>query len=100
MTSDITIPLQKLTVLCKGFWLFLNPAKYATVMGKSDNEQGPRLVIRPPRKITRRVKGVGLLSPLLINCSLLRAKSENIKLIEEMFKKRFNTLVSTPILSN
>ena len=100
MTSDKTIPPQKLIVLLKGFWLFLNPAKYAIVMGKSDNEQGPKLVRRPPMKISRRVKGEGLARALLINCSLLRAKSEKIKLIDEMFKKRFTTLSCTPRLSN
>ncbi len=87
MTSDITIPLQKLIVLCKGFCLFLNPAKYATVIGKSDNEQGPKLVRSPPMKTIRIFIGLGLFSPLLINCSPLRVKSEKIKLIEEMFKK-------------
>ena len=76
--------------------MFLNPAKYATVMGKSDNEQGPKLVMRPPVKITRRDKGFGLFRPLLINCSLLRAKSEKIKLIDEMFKKRFTKFSFTP----
>ena len=69
MTSDMTMPLQKLIVLCKGFWLFLNPAKYPTVIGKSDNEQGPKLVRSPPVKTIRIVSGDGLLSPLLINCS-------------------------------
>ena len=69
MTSDITIPLQKLIVLCKGFCLFLNPARYATVIGKSDNEQGPKLVKSPPVKTIRTVRGLGLLSPVLINCS-------------------------------
>ena len=91
ITSDITIPVQKLIVLTKGFWLFLNPAKYATVIGNSDKEQGPKLVKRPPVKTTRSDKGVGLFSPLLIICSLCRAKSEKIKLIEEMLKKRFAT---------
>tara|TARA_B100000700_G_scaffold89826_1_gene101310 strand:+ start:85 stop:348 length:264 start_codon:yes stop_codon:yes gene_type:complete len=83
-------------VLCKGFWLFLNPAKYAIVIGKSDNEQGPKLVKSPPMKTIRRDKGLGLLSPLLIRCSPLRAKSEKIKLKEEMFKKRIATLISYP----
>ena len=49
--------------------MFLNPAKYATVIGKSDNEQGPKLVKSPPVKIIRIVRGVGLFRPLLINCS-------------------------------
>ena len=70
MTSDMTMPLQKLIVLCKGFWLFLNPAKYATVIGNSDNEQGPKLVKRPPVKTIRSFRGLGLFRPLLINCSL------------------------------
>ena len=69
--------------------MFLNPAKYATVIGKSDNEQGPKLVRSPPVKTIRIVRGVGLLSPLLMNCSPKRVKSEKIKLIEEMSKKRF-----------
>ena len=69
MTSDITIPPQKLIVLCIGFWLVLNPAKYATVIGKSDNEHGPKLVKSPPVKTISSVKGVGLFSPLLIICS-------------------------------
>ena len=69
MTSDMTMPLQKLIVFCRGVWLFLNPAKYATVIGKSDNEHGPKLVKSPPVKTIRIVNGVGLLSPLLINCS-------------------------------
>ena len=65
----MTIPLQKLIVFCRGFWLFLNPAKYATVIGNSDNEHGPKLVKSPPVKTIRIVNGFGLLSPLLINCS-------------------------------
>ena len=96
MTSEITIPLQKLIVLCKGFWLFLNPAKYAIVIGKSDNEQGPKLVKRPPVKTIRSVRGLGLFSPLSINCSPWRVTSDKIKLIEEMFKKRFATLIHYP----
>ena len=72
--------------------MFLNPAKYATVIGKSDNEQGPKLVKSPPVKTIRIVRGVGLLRPLLIKCSPWRVKSEKIKLIEEMFKKRFANL--------
>ena len=91
----MTIPLQKLIVFCRGFWLFLNPAKYAIVMGKSDNEQGPKLVKSPPVKTISIVKGVGLLRPLLTSCSLLRVKSEKIKLIEELLKKRFATLSFT-----
>ena len=67
----MTIPLQKLIVFCRGFWLFLNPAKYAIVMGKSDNEQGPKLVKRPPVKTIKSVRGVGLFRPLLIKCSPL-----------------------------
>ena len=67
--------------------MFLNPAKYATVIGKRDNEQGPKLVKSPPVKTIRSFTGVGLLSPLLIKCSPCRVKSEKIKLIEEMFKK-------------
>ena len=70
MTRERTIPLQKLIVLCKGFCLFLNPAKYATVIGKSDNEHGPKLVNSPAVNTIRIVSGVGLFSPLLINCSL------------------------------
>ncbi len=81
------MPLQKLIVLCKGFWLFLNPAKYATVIGNSDNEQGPRLVKRPPMKTMKIERGLGSFSPLLSNCSPCRVKSEKIKLIEERFKK-------------
>ena len=81
------MPLQKLTVFCKGFCLFLNPAKYATVIGKRDNEQGPKLVKRPPVKTIRSVRGLGLFRPLLIICSPWRVKSESIKLMEEMFNK-------------
>tara|TARA_B100000965_G_scaffold283939_1_gene241863 strand:+ start:112 stop:507 length:396 start_codon:yes stop_codon:yes gene_type:complete len=92
----MTMPLQKLIVFCRAFCLFLNPAKYATVTGKSDNEQGPKLVKRPPEKTNRRVKGVGLFRPLIIISSPLRVKSDKIKLIEEMFKKRFATLIYTP----
>ncbi|AIQ98002.1 hypothetical protein EW15_1910 [Prochlorococcus sp. MIT 0801] len=39
------------------------------MIGKSDNEQGPKLVKSPPVKTIRIVRGVGLLSPLLIKCS-------------------------------
>ena len=85
----MTIPLQKLMVFLKGLCLFSNPAKYATVIGKSDNEQGPKLVKRPPMKTIKIVSGVGLFRPLLISCSPLRAKSENIKLTESMFNRRF-----------
>ena len=56
-------------VFCKGLCLVSNPAKYAIVIGKSDNEHGPKLVKSPPVKTIRIVRGVGLLSPLLINCS-------------------------------
>ena len=83
----MTIPLQKLIVLFKGFWLCLNPAKYATVTGKSDNEQGPKLVKSPPTKTIRSDRGVGLWRPLLINCSPLRVKSDKIRVTEEVFKK-------------
>jgi len=69
MTREITMPLQKLIVFCKGFCLVLNPARYATVIGKRDNEHGPKLVKSPPVKTIRSVKGVGLFSPLLIKCS-------------------------------
>ena len=69
MTSEITIPLQKLIVFCNGLCLFLNPAKYATVMGKSDNEHGPKLVNSPPVKTISSVRGAGLFNPLLINSS-------------------------------
>ena len=54
------MPLQKLIVFCKGLWLFLNPARYATVIGRSDNEQGPKLVKSPPVKTIRIVRGLGL----------------------------------------
>ena len=69
MTNEITIPLQKLIVFCNGFCVVLNPAKYATVIGKSDNEHGPKLVKSPPAKTISSVRGVGLFSPLLIICS-------------------------------
>ena len=74
----------------------MKPAKYATVIGKSDNEHGPKLVKSPPVKTISSVSGVGLFRPLVINCSPLRVKSEIIKLIEEMFKKRFATLSLNP----
>ena len=69
MTNETTMPLQKLIVFCKGFCLFSNPAKYATVIGKRDNEQGPKLVKSPPVKTISSVRGVGLFRPLLIICS-------------------------------
>ena len=69
MTNEKTMPLQKLIVFCSGFCLFSNPARYATVIGKRDNEHGPKLVKSPPVKTIRSVKGVGLFSPLLIKCS-------------------------------
>ena len=72
--------------------MFLNPAKYATVIGKSDNEQGPKLVNSPPKKTIRSVIGLGLFRPLLINCKLFRDRSEKIKFIVEMSNKRFTTL--------
>ena len=80
--------------------MFLNPAKYATVIGKSDNEQGPKLVKSPPMKTMSIVRGVGWFRPLVINCSPLRVKSDKNKLIEEMFKKRFATLSFHPRLSS
>ena len=80
--------------------MFLNPARYATVIGKSDNEQGPKLVKSPPVKTIRIVRGVGLLRLLLINSSPWRVKSEKIKLIEEMFKKKATTLSSYNRLSS
>ncbi|WP_241462782.1 hypothetical protein [Prochlorococcus marinus] len=64
----------------------MNPAKYATVTGKSDNEHGPRLVRRPPVKIIIKVNGPGDCKPWLINCSLLRAKSDIAKSRKEIEK--------------
>ena len=87
MTNETTMPLQKLIVFCNGFCLFSNPAKYATVIGKRDKEQGPKLVKNPPVKTISSVRGVGLFRPLLIICSPWRVKSESIKLMEEMFNK-------------
>ena len=95
----MTIPLQKLILLLNGFWLSVNPAKYATVIGKSESEQGPKLVKKPPRKTMNIESALGVLRPLLINISLLRAKSDKIKLIEEMFKKGLASLSSTTRLS-
>ena len=40
-----------------------NPAKYATVIGKSDNEHGPKLVKSPPIKTISNVMGVGFVRP-------------------------------------
>ena len=80
--------------------MFLNPAKYATVIGKSDNEQGPKLVNSPPMKTMKRDIGLGLLSPLFINCTLFRDRSEKFKVKEEMSKKRFATLSSYNRLSS
>ena len=57
------------------------------VMGRSDKEQGPKLVRRPPRKTIIRDIGVGLLSSTLINCSPLRARSDKAKPREEIIKK-------------
>ena len=54
------MPLQKLIVFCKGLCFVSNPAKYAIVIGNSDNEQGPKLVKRPPVKTIRSVSGFGL----------------------------------------
>ena len=76
--------------------MFLNPAKYATVIGKRDKEQGPKLVKSPPMKTIRSDRGLGLFRPLFIKCSPLRVKSEKTKLIEEMFKKRIVTLSPYP----
>ncbi len=59
------------------------------MIGKSDSAQGPKLVSRPPKKTSRSDNGFGLLSPLLIKCSPLRAKSDKVRLIEEMIKKGF-----------
>ena len=56
-------------------------------MGKRDSEHGPKLVKRPPRKIIRIDRGLVLFKPLLINDSPLRAKSDKVKLKEEMIKK-------------
>ena len=94
------MPLQKLKVFCNGFCFVLNPAKYATVIGKSDKEHGPKLVKSPPVKTISIVMGVGLLSPLLINCSPWRVKSEIIKPTEEMSKKKFANLKSYSRLSS
>ncbi len=76
--------------------MFLNPARYATVIGKSDNEHGPKLVRSPPTKTINIVKGVGLLRPLFINCSPWRVRSDMVNPTEEMFKKRFVNLNLIP----
>ncbi len=46
------------------------------MIGNNDNEQGPKLVKRPLRKIMINVKGVGDSNPFLTNCSAVRAKSD------------------------
>ncbi len=65
-------------------------------MGKRDNEQGPKLVKRPPRKTIRSDIGLGSLSPLFINSSPFLAKSDKVKLIEEKVKKLSSSLSSIP----
>ena len=67
MTNATTIPLQKIRLRCNGFWPLLKPAKYATVIGKSDNAHGPRPVKRPLAKTIRIVSGPGSFNPLLIS---------------------------------
>ncbi len=61
-----------------------NPAKNAIVIGRSDREHGPRLVSRPQKKIINRVSGPGLIRPWLSICSLLRARSDNVRSRKEI----------------
>ena len=76
--------------------MFSNPAKYATVIGNSESEQGPRLVKSPPIKTISSDKGFGLFNPLLINCSPLRVKSDKIRLNEEMLNERSANFILIP----
>jgi len=64
--------------------LVSNPAKNAIVIGRSDREHGPRLVIRPLKKIINRLSGPGLIRPWLSICSLLRARSDNVRSRKEI----------------
>ena len=54
----------------------LKPAKYATVIGRSDKEQGPRLVNSPLVNTIIRVHILGVSRPLLIQCSAVRDRSD------------------------
>ena len=56
--------------------MVLKPERYAIVTGKSDNEHGPRLVSSPPMKTIAIINGLGECNPLIINSSLVWAKSE------------------------
>ena len=47
----------------------MKPDTYAIVIGKSDNEHGPKLVSNPLMKIITKVNGLGDSNPLTINCS-------------------------------
>ena len=50
-------------LLTNGFCLLENPARYARVIGKSDREQGPKLVNKPLMKTITNVQGLGDSSP-------------------------------------
>ena len=83
-TNERTMPLQNDRLRIKGFWLCLNPARYANVIGRRESEHGPRLVNKPPVKTRPRVNGPGWLSPLLSKCSLVWARSAIKNLREDM----------------
>ena len=58
-TSDNIMPLEKLRIF-NWLFLFFEPPIYAIVIGNKDNEQGPKLVKRPAKKINKKVVGPGL----------------------------------------
>ena len=80
------MPLQNAKLRIKGLCLSLKPAKYATVIGRSDNEHGPRLVNNPQVKTIAKVRGLGLVSPSVSKRSLLRVKSESVSARDEMVR--------------
>ena len=87
--KDKTMPQQKLKLLRSGPWLFLKPARKATVIGSKDREQGPKLVNKPLKKTIISVKALGDSNPLAMSCSPLRAKSDIARFRKEMRRKDF-----------
>ena len=99
-TKDKTMPPEKIKLLLNGLSLPLKPARYAIVIGNRDKEQGPKLVKRPLINTIIRVNGPGSFKPVLINSSLLWARSEMamfrklISLFEGLYMNRLLTISS------
>ena len=86
VTNDNTTPPQKPNTL-NSLGLFSEPPIYAIVMGRRDNEHGPKLVNNPAANIKNKVTGLGLLTACCISKFPCWANSEITRFNEIMLTK-------------